>query len=361
MVNSPGGMKTMPLGTFSKHPVRINKESTKNKKFRTFKNMKLESLTEVLLTDIDLENNWTNFSMDGCPKNLLDSVKEIGIRHPISICSEIKPYKIISGHKRVQAAIKAGLIYIPAFLLPDMKNALVLNLKENFSFRHYSDIEKGCILNKLIVEGIQEEVIINNYMTLLGLERSKKIFQDFLSVAKIGPELQKLLHHFKVPAKVFQVFYLWTAEDQKAAGYVFSKTHPNANKLRDFLELIEEISKRDNISPKNILFSPTTVEILKDKDLLPSQKYDRIYQILEQKRYPVLSYLQKRVASALDEVRFDDKTRFKYQEAFENDEMRLELKFRDERELSQQVEKIFQALQSRSIEKLITLIKDSKV
>ena len=56
-------------------------------------------------------------------------------------------------------------------------------------------------------------------------------------------------------------------------------------------------------------------------------------------------------------MKLDEKTRFKYQEAFENDEMQLELKFRDERELSLQVEKIFQALQSGSIKKLIAVIK----
>ena len=357
MVNSPDGMKTIPSGTFSKHPVRTNKERIKNRKFRTFKKMKLESLTEVLLTDIDRENQWTNFSMDVCTNKLLDSVKEVGIRHPISICSEIKPYKIISGHKRVQAAIKAGLTHIPAFLLPNMKGALVLNLKENFSLRHYSDIEKGCILNKLILEGIQEDVIIDLYMPLLELEHSKKIFQDLLSVKEIESELQKLLHRFKVPVKVFKVFYLWNTEEQKIAEYFFSKTRPNANKWRDALELVEEISRRDNISPKDILSSPATIEILKNKDILASQKYDRVHQILQQKKHPVLSDLKKQVACALDDVKLDEKTRFKYQEAFENDEMQLELKFRDERELSLQVEKIFQALQSGSIKKLIAVIK----
>jgi len=319
--------------------------------------MKLESLTEVLLTDIDLENHWTSFSMDVCTEKLLDSVKEVGIRHPISICSEIKPYKIISGHKRVQAAIKAGLTHIPAFLFPNMKDALAINLKENFSLQHYSDIEKGCILNKLIVEGIQEDVIIDLYMPLLELERSKKIFQDLLLVKNIRSELQKLLHRFKVPAKVFKVFYLWNTEEQKIAEYFFSKTRPNANKWRDVLELIEEISRRDNIYPKDILSSPETIEILKNKELLPSQKYVRVHQILQQKKYPVLSDLKKQIARTLDEAKLDEKTRFKYQETFENDEMQLALKFRDEKELSCQVEKIFQALKSGSIEKLIAIIK----
>ena len=150
---------------------------------------------------------------------------------------------------------------------------------------------------------------------------------------------------------------MWTTEDQKVAEYFFSKTRLNANKLRDFLELLEEIARRDDISPKDILSLPSIIAIMKNKDLLPSQKYDRIYKILKEKRYPVLFDLKKRIACALDEMKLDEKTRFKYQESFENDEMHLELKFRDERGLARQVEKIFQALQSGSIEKLITIIK----
>jgi len=122
------------------------------------------------------------------------------------------------------------------------------------------------------------------------------------------------------------------------------------------LELIEEISRRDNISPEQVLSDPTTQETLADKNLTPPQKYDRVHQALQQKRYPVLSDLKKQVARALDEMKLDNKTRLKYQEAFESNEIKLELKFSNERELSQQVEKIFKALQSGSVEKLIKVI-----
>ena len=321
--------------------------------------MNSETLKTVPISDLDREDRLTDFSINAtsCPEKLLDSIKEVGIRHPISICSANKPYKIISGHKRVQAAIKSGLKSIPAFLVPTMDNALVLNLKENFALRHYSDIEKGCILNKLISEGIQEETIIDLYMPLLELERSKKIFDNLSSVKKIGPGLQKQLHRSKVPVKIFQVFFSWDAENQEAAEKFFSFTRPGANKWRDLLELIEEISIRDGISPKDIFSSPETQETLNEEDLTPAQKYGRIHECLRDKRYPVFSDLKKQVARALDEIKLDDKTRFKYQEAFESDEMKLELKFRDERELSQQVEKIFHALQSGSVEKLIKIIR----
>ena len=317
-------------------------------------------MVSVPLNEIDLHDRLTDFSLNpnGCPEKLLDSVKEVGIRHPISICSTNKPYKIISGHKRVQATIKAGLTSIPAFFVPTMDDALVTNLKENFALRHYSDIEKGCILNKLISEGFEEDTIIDLYMPLLELERSKKIFQDLILVKKIGSELQKLLHRSNVPVKVFQVFFAWDNENQEAAEKFFAATRPGVNKWRDLLELIEEISRRDEISPKDIFFASATIETLKDKSLTPPQKYDRIHQALQQKRYPVLSDLKKQVLRALDEMKLDDKTRLKYDDAFESDEMKLELKFRDERELSQQVEKIFHALQSGAVNKVIKIIKE---
>ena len=320
----------------------------------------MKKLVSVPLSEIDLHDRLTDFSLNpnGCPEKLLDSVKEVGIRHPISICSTNKPYKIISGHKRVQATIKAGLTSIPAFFVPTMDDALVTNLKENFALRHYSDIEKGCILNKLISEGFEEDTIIDLYMPLLELERSKKIFQDLILVKNIGSELQKLLHRSNVPVKVFQIFFAWDNENKEAAKKFFAATRPGVNKWRDFLELIEEISRRDEISPKDIFFASATIVTLKDKSLTPPQKYDRVHQALQQKRYPVLSDLKKQVLRALDERKLDDKTRLKYDDAFESDEMKLELKFRDERELSQQVEKIFHALQSGAVNKVVKIIKE---
>ena len=68
--------------------------------------------------------------------------------------------------------------------------------------------------------------------------------------------------------------------------------------------------------------------------------------------------MRKQVARTLDEMELDDKTRLKFQETFESNELKLELKFQSEKELSRQVEKIFQALQSGSVEKLIRIFKD---
>jgi len=315
--------------------------------------MKFSNVSEIPLTDIDSEDLLTDFSMDGCPEKLMDSVKVIGIRHPISVCPSGNRYSIVSGHKRFQAAPRSGLTTIPAFIVPELDDAsrLVINLNENFGQRQYSDIEKGGILNKLTQAGVTDETIIEEYMPLLELERSKKLFLDLSSVEKLSPKLKKLLHRAGVPVKTFNTFYKW--DSLTAAENLFSALKPGVNKWRDLLDLINEVAARENTTQGDIIDDIQNTLT----DLPAPQRYDQIYKVLHNRRYPVLSDMRKQVARALDEMELDDKTRLRFQDTFESNELKLELKFQSEKELSQQVEKIFKALQSGSVEKLINIFK----
>lgn len=317
--------------------------------------MKFSSVSEIPLSDIDKDDLLTDFSLDGCPEKLMDSVKVIGIRHPICVFPSGSLYSIVSGHKRFQAASRSGLTTVPAFIVPEMDDAsrLVINLNENFGQRHYSDIEKGRILNKLTQAGVSDETIIKEYMPLLELERSKKLFEDLSGVKLLSHKMQILLHRAGVPVKAFKTFYKWDSLSE--AENLFSVLKPGVNKWRDLLELIDEIAARENTSQGEIISRNDIQKVLSDSDL--PVRYDPIQKILHDLRYPVLSDLRKQVARALDEMELDDKTRLRFQETFESNELKLELKFQSEKELSQQVEKIFKALQTGSVEKLISIFK----
>ncbi|MBT4898108.1 MAG: hypothetical protein HON56_03475, partial [Nitrospina sp.] len=201
-----------------------------------------------------------------------------------------------------------------------------------------------------------DATIITEYMPLLELERSKKLASDYLAVHQLDCGLQKLLHRARVPLKTFRIFYNWDEESRDSAENLFSKLNPGVNKWRELLELIDEIAHRDGNSPAQVITA--TDKILSTADKTSPQMYDPIHQHLYNLRYPVLSDLKKQVARALDEMKLDDKTRLKFQETFESNELKLELKFHSEKELSNQVEKIFQALQSGSVEKLIRIFQN---
>ena len=316
--------------------------------------MKFSNVSEIPLTDIDEENRLTDFSMDGCPEKLTDSVKVIGIRNPISICPSENGYAIVSGHKRFQATPRAGLTQIPAFIVAELDDAtrLVINLNENFGHRQYSDIEKGGILNKFIQAGVSNETIIAEYMPLLELERSKKMFQDLSDVKLLSHKMQILLHRAGVPVKTFKTFYKWNSLAE--AENLFSILKPGVNKWRDLLEL----AARENTTQGDILSREEFQKVLTASELPAPQRYDQIHKTLHSLRYPVLSDMRKQVARTLDEMELDDKTKLRYQDTFESNELKLELKFQSEKELSQQVEKIFKALQSGSVEKLVKVFRD---
>ncbi len=318
----------------------------------------MKTVTEIPLTDIDGENRLTDFSLDGCPEKLMDSIKVIGIRHPVTVCPSKNGYAIVSGHKRFQAASRCGLTQVPAFITPELDNAsrLVINLNENFGHRHYSDIEKGGILNKFSQAGVSEETIIKEYMPLLELERSKKIFQDLSDINLLGQKMQTLLHRAGVPVKIFSTLYKW--DSLTAAENLFSILRPGVNKWRDLLELIDEVATKENTTHEDIISRVDIQNILNTSDLPAPQRYDQIHKTLYDLRYPVLSDLRKQVARAIDEMELDDKTRLKFLDTFESNELKLELKFQTEKDLSQQVEKIFKALQTGSVEKLVKIFRD---
>jgi ParB/RepB/Spo0J family partition protein len=317
--------------------------------------MKFSNISEIPLTSIDKDNRLTDFSMDGCPEKLTDSIKVIGIRHPISVSPSGEFFSIVSGHKRFQAAARAGLTKIPAFIVSKLDNTsrLVINLNENFGQRHYSDIEKGGILNKLSYAGVTEENIILKYMPLLELERSKKKFFDLSKVKTLSLKMQTLLHRARVPLKTFSSFYKW--HDITAAENLFSALNPGVNKWRDLLDLVDQVAIRENIMHGDILVRDDIQKILTNSDI--SKKYDEVYKILYNLNYPVLSDTRKQVAQALDKMNLDDNTKFRFEDTFESSELKMELKFESEKDLSQQVEKIFKALQSGSVEKLISIFK----
>ncbi|SVE46437.1 uncharacterized protein METZ01_LOCUS499291, partial [marine metagenome] len=220
---------------------------------------------------------------------------------------------------------------IPARILdpvPDDESMLILSLSENRFHHHYTDIEKGIILSKLSEANVTEISIIEKYMPMLGLEKSKKLLDDHLSANQFVSSLKILLHEMNIPLRVFSVFFSWDKENILAAVRFFSVLRPGANKLRDLLEWIEEISTRDEVTPLTLFELPELKSVLNQNDLAPNVRYERIRQTLHSKRFPILNDLRVRLAKTLDELKLDDKTRVHIQDNFESDEIRVEMKFR---------------------------------
>ncbi len=319
-------------------------------------------IEHILLADIGKEN-LTQFSMDPPPDTLVESIRELGITHPVLLTPADKGYQIVCGHRRVECARLLNLETVPAWVLeeaPAPADMLKRNLFENRGHRTYSDIEKGWIVHRLKNAGVPEAEIIKNYLPLLDLERSKKLFAELNQCAAFSESLSALLHGLKLPLRVFLILLRWDEEARAAATTLLDALRPGANKCRELLELTDETAVKENTSPHEILNREAIQKPLNDADLSPHEKYDAIHKQLRLWRYPVLTDLQKQVYRAIDQLKLDGRIKLRTPENFESDQFKIELQFKTRQEFVAQVEKLFRVTDSEALDELIRIFNNLK-
>ncbi len=340
---------------------------------------------QVALTSIDLEDRLTDFSLlaggadcsrraklsgsgsnisnPNIPDSLKDSIEAIGVIHPVVLMKWADRWKIICGHRRINLCKTLGIADIPARVTEsdlDEETLLDFNLTENRSHRSYSDVEKGRIIDKLLCAGVSGEIIIRKYMPILGLQRSKKLYQEFSRVPCLQTGLQHLLHELNVPLRIFSPLLQWSAPCREAAETVFSSVRPGINKWRELLELAEEIARIENKSPGDIFRREEIQSIIAQNGIETHEKYDQIMQTMTPWRYPVLTELRKKIARAQDQLSLGPRTKIRIQESFETEEIKIEIKGRDQKSLVDEVEKLANATRSPAMEELMRILRELK-
>jgi ParB-like nuclease family protein len=321
----------------------------------------LNSLAQIPLHALDRQDSLTDFSLSPTPDSLTASVQAIGVIHPVILTPTGDRFRIVCGHRRVSVAKALGLAEIPALIAPfdlDNETRLTLNLTENRAHRTFSDIEKGRTLNKLVGAGVSEAVVIEKYMPLLGLERSKKLYRDLSAIEGFRPSLQQLWHELNAPLRVFSALLSWDAPGRDAVENLLSTLRPGINKCRDLLELVEEIARIENISCAELLRRKEIQSVLSASDLSPHEKYDRILQTLTPLRYPMLSALRKKIAQTLDRLTLGPETKIRIQESFETEEIKIEIRGRGQKSLISEIDKLASASRSEAMGELLRILRE---
>ncbi len=321
-----------------------------------------KSIQWIPLEDIG-DNALTRFSLDPAPEALVQSIRKLGITHPVLLAPQGTHYQIVCGHRRMECARLLELDTVPAFVLdatPPPSESLKLNLLENLGQREYSDIEKGRVVHQLAAAGVPEAEIIKDYLPLLDLERSKKLCIDLNRCAAFSENLNTLLHRLKVPLRVFSILFRWDEAGREAAESLLDTLRPGVNKCRELLELIDETAVKENTSPHEILNRKEIQTPLNNAGLPVNEQFDAVHQQLRLWRYPVLTDLQKKVYKAIDQLKLDGRIKLRTPENFESDQFKIELNFSSREELTAQVEQLFRATDSEALDELIRIFRDMK-
>ena len=101
---------------------------------------------DVTMVPVDkIDANEKNFFSVDDVQDLKESIQVNGILQPLNVVRAGDRYRIIAGHRRFKAATEAGLMKVPAVVLPEMSESMewFMLIKTNTTARELSYLEKS--------------------------------------------------------------------------------------------------------------------------------------------------------------------------------------------------------------------------
>ncbi|MGE5581092.1 MAG: ParB/RepB/Spo0J family partition protein [Bacillota bacterium] len=142
---------------------------------------KTSGVTELPLTEIDLNNTQFEYRLDPDLALLIDSIKKDGQQIPVIVRGVKPPYQLICGFRRTRSIREIGGHTVKAVILPDISDdkAHRLSVLENEERKSLTDLDRANACKRLQDEGhTQEEIAgimgcsqpkISRYFSLLSL------------------------------------------------------------------------------------------------------------------------------------------------------------------------------------------------
>lgn len=300
---------------------------------------------EINLADIDLMDRTYLFTFEPIISGMVKSIQEIGLlNHPILRKKPNRPtYILISGLKRVLALMHLNHRVVTARIIDEDQSVTEaelfrLALFENLSIRPLNPIEKSIIVSKLHYYfrlGMKE--IMDGYFEQLSLGANQKVFQIYLRLDELEDNIKiSILEDFISPETGYY-FLRFDSEDRNSLYYLIHELKLGKNRQREFMKLLEEISKRDDMKISKIIGKDAIQAVFSRDDLNISLKQVMLRHILRKMRYPSLSKAEERFYGLRKNLKLPPGIDLKPPENFEGDMYQIELKFKNHQEFAEQI------------------------
>ncbi|MGH9425994.1 MAG: hypothetical protein ACRD2L_06805 [Terriglobia bacterium] len=146
----------------------------------------------------------------------------------------------------------------------------------------------------------------------------------------------------------------WSEEDQEALLAVVQELQLGENHLRDFLDWLAEILARDGGTVRELLSRGDIHHPLHTK-LSRNDKLKAVKDALRKIRYPHLSRLEEELRLAVKALDLGDQVRVSFPPSLEGEEITVELKARNLKELTDSLSRLQQRVADGTLPRLFEL------
>lgn len=292
----------------------------------------MKTFQKIPISHIDLpdETFSVNFSPD--LHRLRSSIEEIGLIQPVLLRKKQDEYQIVCGFRRISILKEMGGSDILSMVLDeeekdDLRLFLVC-LHENLTTRGFNTIEKAIALDKLVHQfHIDSVTVIKKYLPLLDLEADEKILNTYLSLIQMEDEIKLYVLKEEVSRTNIRRISSLSSKDRMALLSLIAPLKLGENRLREILTFLEEITKRDRLTIREILKRPEIQAILSHQELTPPQRADRMKKALMGLRYPQMHSMETKFEKKRKELNLPPNVSLQHQPFFEGKGLKMEFQF----------------------------------
>ncbi|MCX5808786.1 MAG: ParB/RepB/Spo0J family partition protein [Proteobacteria bacterium] len=208
---------------------------------------------------------------------LLASIKRIGIIQPLILLAP-PPYTIVTGFKRIEAALHLGLTDIPCIMVNiTEKDALLRSIHDNMG-RALNIIEKANCIEKMLHMAFSTEEVYD-VMTLLSLSRHEKIAGRLRDIAGSDETMKCFILKKDLSMQNIETLLRFTSEEKEHIIEILTPLHTTESTIREILQMLHLIKVRKGAIDFSTIIGADDIYGLKAR--------------LKTLTYPILSSLEK--------------------------------------------------------------------
>lgn len=254
-----------------------------------------------LLKEIDLEA--VSDEMPYCLRyrledpGLEESISAFGILVPVVLTRD-KPYRILSGHKRIALARRRNQNKIQAFLAGSRENPredLIFSLLSNWK-QEMDELDRFWALSRFIRAGLfSEEELLRRICPVLGLPGQRYALEEAEKISGLHREVLEAVSKRKLSCRGIGSLACFSLEEQADFSLlVAERIQLTSSRLRQSAGWLLDLCREQEVSLRKCLDQSPLKDILCDPVRDRVQKGEAFFKTLRNLRHPRLAAHEKR-------------------------------------------------------------------
>ncbi len=263
----------------------------------------------ISMSEIDSADDTCCLTLHANPGSLVASIEAVGLINP-PVLRENRDfkYRIVCGFRRVKACESIGLRKIKCrILLGDLSELDLLRLAilDNRSHRCLDAVEQARGIQKLSAH-IQPTDRLQVVSFLLGFPPNQKVYDKLDNLSRLPEPVQAGVLDETVSLEAAALLGKLSAKISLCFLDVFKRLRLSQNKQTQVITLIQEIGKREDLEPEEVLQEKEVRTVMGRQDLNRNQKGSAIRAYLKRRRFPVLTEAERKFQRQRKALKLDE-------------------------------------------------------